>query len=149
LIVHIGTNNVVLTVTDADGNQDTCTAVVTIEDNVAPTAVCQNITVQLDASGNATITASQIDNGSSDTCTAVTLSAAGQTSFDCSDIGINNIVLTVTDADGNQDTCTAVVTVEDNVAPTAICQDITVQLDASGTATICHDHCISDRQRIK
>jgi hypothetical protein len=37
--------------------------VITVEDNVAPVAICQNITVQLDITGNATITASQVDNG--------------------------------------------------------------------------------------
>jgi hypothetical protein len=43
-------------VTDANGNTSTCDATVTVEDNVAPTAICQNITVQLDATGNVTIT---------------------------------------------------------------------------------------------
>jgi hypothetical protein len=47
---------VTLTVTDANGNTSTCDATVTVEDNIAPTAICQNITVQLDATGNVTIT---------------------------------------------------------------------------------------------
>ncbi|WP_220092316.1 hypothetical protein, partial [Aequorivita sp. CIP111184] len=65
---NIGTNNVVFTVTDNNGNVSTCTAVVTVEDTVAPTAVCQNITVQLDATGNVSITAADVDGGSSDAC---------------------------------------------------------------------------------
>jgi hypothetical protein len=64
---------VTLTVTDANGNTSTCDATVTIEDNIAPTAICQNITVQLDATGTVTITSAQIDNGSSDNCGPVTL----------------------------------------------------------------------------
>ena len=56
--------------------------------------------------------------------------------FTCSDVGPNPVILTVTDNNNNVSTCTATVTVEDNVAPTAVCQDITVQLDASGNGSI-------------
>lgn len=131
----VGTNSVSLTVTDTSGNRSTCTATVTVEDNIAPTAVCQDITIQLDSSGNASIIPSNIDNGSTDNCAIASLSL-DQTSFDCSNLGANTVTLTVTDTDGNTDTCTATVTVEDNIAPTAICQNITVQLDATGNATI-------------
>jgi hypothetical protein len=129
---------VTLTVTDANGNTSTCDATVTIEDNIAPTAICQNITVQLDATGNVTITSAQIDNGSSDNCGPVTLTIGGgaDQTFDCSSVGAQVVTLTVTDANGNTSTCDATVTIEDNIAPTAICQDITVQLDATGNVTI-------------
>ncbi len=132
---NVGANNVVLTVTDNNGNVSTCTAVVTVEDNIAPTAICQNITVQLDANGNATITTADVDGGSNDAC-GIASTSIDITTFDCSNVGANNVVLTVTDNNGNVSTCTAVVTVEDNVAPTAICQNITVQLDVNGNATI-------------
>jgi uncharacterized protein YrzB (UPF0473 family) len=134
----VGAQTVTLTVTDANGNTSTCDATVTIEDNIAPTAICQDITVQLDATGNVTITAAQIDNGSSDNCGAVTLTINGgaDQTFDCSSVGAQTVTLTVTDANGNTSTCDATVTVEDNVAPTALCQDITVQLDATGNVTI-------------
>ncbi|WP_219011089.1 HYR domain-containing protein [Aquimarina litoralis] len=131
----VGLNTVTLTVTDTNGNVDSCTARVTVEDNVQPTVVCQDITVQLDATGNATITAAQIDNGSSDACGIVSM-VLDTTSFDCSDVGLNTVTLTVIDVNGNSDSCTATVTVEDNVQPTVVCQDITIQLDATGNATI-------------
>ena len=38
----------------------------------------------------------------------------------------------VTDNNGNVSTCQTTVTVEDNVAPEALCQPATVQLDAVG-----------------
>ena len=41
--------------------------------------------------------------------------------------GVYNV--TVTDDSGNQSTCMADVTVEDNIPPVAICQDITVDLN--------------------
>ncbi|UNY98836.1 HYR domain-containing protein [Zhouia spongiae] len=127
---------VTLTVTDVNGNSNTGTATVTVEDTVDPTVVTQNITVPLDASGNATITPNQIDNGSSDNC-AVDTRTLDITSFDCSDIGTPvTVTLTVTDVNGNSNTGTATVTVEDTVDPTVVTQNITVQLDASGNATI-------------
>ncbi|MCZ4320341.1 hypothetical protein O4H26_15230, partial [Aequorivita viscosa] len=132
---HIGSNNVILTVTDVNGNTSTCTAIVTVEDNVAPTAVCQNITVQLDATGNVTIAAADLDGGSSDVCGIASLSVS-PSSFTCANVGPNNVTLSVTDLNGNTSTCTAIVTVEDNIAPTAVCQNITVQLDATGNASI-------------
>ncbi|WP_139002700.1 HYR domain-containing protein, partial [Hyunsoonleella aestuarii] len=64
----LGTTTVTYTVTDGVGLTGTCSFDVTVEDNVDPTAICQDITVQLDASGNASITAAQIDNGSNDAC---------------------------------------------------------------------------------
>ena len=135
---HLGANTVTLTVTDTSGNQDTCTATVTVEDNVPPVAVCQAVTIQLDANGQASITTGQINGESSDNCGIANLSL-NQTEFDCSHVGFTTVDLTVTDTSGNATVCTAVITVEDNVAPTAVCQDITVQLDASGNASITGD----------
>jgi hypothetical protein len=131
----LGTNTVTLTATDGSANTATCTATVTVIDSTSPTAVCQNITVSLDATGNVTIAATDINNGSSDNCTGLTYSASA-TTFSCADIGTNSVTLTVTDASGNTSTCVAVVTVQDVLAPTALCQDITVYLDGSGNATI-------------
>jgi PKD repeat protein len=132
---NVGANTVTLTVTDNNGNSSTCTATVTVEDNVDPVAVCQNITVQLDANGGASITASQVNNGSSDACGIASLSVSPNT-FTCANVGANTVTLTVTDNNGNSSTCTATVTVEDNVDPVAVCQNITVQLDANGDASI-------------
>ncbi len=128
--------DVTLTVTDVNGNSSTCIALVTVLDIIVPDAVCHNITVQLDANGDAIITAADVDNGSTDNCSASPVLTLSQTAFDCSHKGQNPVTLTVEDASGNSSSCTAIVIVEDNVAPTAICQDITVQLNASGTVTI-------------
>ncbi|MCB9273921.1 MAG: hypothetical protein H6564_07760 [Lewinellaceae bacterium] len=50
--------------TDVNGNSATCSASVTVQDNIAPTASCQNVTVQLNAGGSASVTATQVNNGS-------------------------------------------------------------------------------------
>jgi hypothetical protein len=132
---NVGANTVTLTVTDIHGNASTATAVVSIQDNVPPIAIAQAITVQLDATGKAVITAAQINNGSTDNCAIATYSL-DKTTFDCSNVGANTVTLTVTDTHGNASTATAVVTVQDNVPPVVIAQNITVQLDATGNAVI-------------
>ncbi|MGB1307874.1 MAG: HYR domain-containing protein [Oceanihabitans sp.] len=132
---NLGTNTVTLTVTDQGGLSNTETATVTVEDAIAPTAVTQNQTVQLDTDGNASITANDIDNGSSDNCTVAGMSL-DITSFTCANLGPNTVILTVTDQGGLNDTETATVTVEDAIAPTVVTQNQTVQLDANGNASI-------------
>ena len=119
---------VTLTVTDINNNASTCTATVIVVDPVAPIALCQDVTVQLDASGNGSTTASAVDNGSNDACGIANLSLS-TTDFGCDDVGGNTVTLIVTDNNDNISACTATVTVEDNVAPVALCQDVTVQLD--------------------
>ena len=122
------------TVTDASGNTATCSFTVTINDTEVPTAICQNITVTLDNTGSATVTPSQINNGSSDNCGPVTLSfgpnsyfcinqalvqselsVGGSICFTCADIGAHVIPLVVTDASGLTSTCNATITVGPSV----------------------------------
>src|SRR5206468_143065 len=132
---NVGTNLVTLTVTDNNGNSSTCTATVTVADPVTPVAVTQDRTVQLDSTGHGSITAAQINNGSTDACGIASLSL-DKTSFVVSNVGTNTVTLTVTDNNGNSSTCTATVTVVDAVPPVAVCQNATVQLDATGHGTI-------------
>lgn len=76
-----------------------------------PVATCKNITVNLDGSGQATITPAMINNGSQgEYCGSVTL-AASKTSFNCTNAGDNLVTLTVTDGAGTSATCQATVTV--------------------------------------
>ncbi|MCB0535865.1 MAG: hypothetical protein KDD14_26925, partial [Saprospiraceae bacterium] len=126
---NVGANTVTLTVTDNNSNTATCTATVTVEDNVAPVAVCQDLTVNV----GTTLSASQVDNGSNDACGIGNLSISPAV---FNTVGVTSTELTVTDNNGNTSTCTATITVEDMNGPTATCQNITVQLDASGNASI-------------
>ena len=130
----LGATTVTWTVTDGSGNTATSTQVVTVVDNIDPVAVAQDITVFLDANGQASITTADVDNGSSDNCT-FTL-GLDITSFDCTNLGANTVTLTATDGSSNDHSATATVTVVDNIDPVAVAQDITVFLDANGQASI-------------
>ena len=109
--------------TDGVGNTATCQYTITVTDMQAPNAICQNVTVNLNAAGNAGITAFLVNGGSNDNCTptnALTLSVS-QTAFTCANVGANNVTLIVTDAAGNKDSCVATVTVRDLIKPTFTC----------------------------
>ncbi|NAS14355.1 BspA family leucine-rich repeat surface protein [Poritiphilus flavus] len=133
---HLGTNTVTLTVTDPNGNKDSCTSSVTVEDKIAPTSSCKNITLQLDATGSAAITTSTIDNGSSDNSGSISSLILDKTSFSCSDIGQNTVTLTATDGSSNTNSCSATVTVEDNINPTAACKAATLRIGTNGVPVL-------------
>ena len=130
-----GSTVVTFSSTDIAGNVGSCTFTVTHQDNVPPVALCQNISLFLNAAGAAILSPSDIDGGSSDVCGSVTLTAS-MSGFSCSGIGANTVTLTVTDGASNTATCTSVVTVVDSTSPNAICQTTTVYLNAAGTATV-------------
>jgi gliding motility-associated-like protein len=104
---------VTLTVTDVNGNVNTASAVVTVQDTTLPTVITQPVTVQLNASGTASITAAQVNNGSSDNCSIASVVVSPST-FNCTNIGANTVTLTVTDVNGNVNTASAVVTISNN-----------------------------------
>ena len=132
---NVGSNQVTLTVIDADGNISTGTATVTVLDAILPTVLTQNQTIYLDANGAASITVPMIDNASFDNCSISTLTLDNM-NFDCSNVGANTVTLTATDANGNINTATATVTVLDAILPTVLTQNQTIYLDAAGQASI-------------
>ena len=132
----LGANTVTLTANDGHGNTATCTAVVTVSDATAPTALCQNVSVNLNAIGTVSVGAAQVNNASTDNCGSVNLVSVVPNTFTCVNLGQNTVTLTVNDGHGNTATCLAIVSVADNLAPSALCRDIVAQLDGSGNATI-------------
>ncbi|MFK8165458.1 MAG: hypothetical protein AB8H12_23630, partial [Lewinella sp.] len=136
----LGETMLSFSLTDLAGNEGICEYLVTVLDTVPPTAVCMDITVQLDENGEGSLasadnTSSLIDGGSTDNCGPLTFEES-MTEFTCENLGENTVTLTLTDPSDNVSTCDATVTVEDMVPPTAICMDITVQLDDEGNASI-------------
>ncbi|MBR9916011.1 MAG: T9SS type A sorting domain-containing protein [Algicola sp.] len=113
------------TATDACNNETSCVQVITIIDTTAPTAICQDITIQLGDNESVSITPSQIDNGSNDICGNVTL-AIDQSVFTCYMLGEHIVKLTVTDECNNASTCSAIVTLE---GPDEDCDTVADQCD--------------------
>lgn len=93
-----------ITCTDSDGPHTVAAGV----DNTDPTPVCNDITIQLDVTGNYTLTQANIDAigaGSSDNCTTpanLTLSVS-PSSFDCDDVILGQPNDYALDLDGQND----------------------------------------------
>lgn len=135
----VGTTTVTWNISDIHGNTNSTTQTVTVHDNQNPIVVTQPVTVYLDAIGTASITASDVNNGSSDNCGIQSLSVSPDT-FGCINVGNNTVTLTVNDIHGNSANNTAVVTVIDTVKPVVVCPaNITVSCltlpSNTGTAT--------------
>jgi gliding motility-associated-like protein len=132
---EVGANTVKLYVTDANNNVDSATATVTVSDTIKPTVATQAVTVYLDGNGAASITTTDVDNGTSDNCSVVSLSLS-KTSFTCADVGANTVQLIATDVNGNIDSTSTTITVSDTIRPSVVTQAVTVYLDGNGAASI-------------
>jgi hypothetical protein len=132
--------------TDTDGDTvgDACDKCKTVAGDVElngcpanqpPIAACQNVTVDADASCQAS---ASIDNGSHDPDASDTITLS-QSPAGPYGLGSNAVTLTVTDSKSATDSCSATVTVVDNTAPTISCpvSGGTVECNnGSGGATI-------------
>lgn len=115
-----GVHRIHYKVEDGCGNFSTCSFLLTVVDGKGPQAVCRNINIDLMAmngGGMAQITASMINLASTDNCTPAhkLLLSVSPNVFTCDDLGPNEVVLTVTDEQGNIDLCIAIVNVQDNM----------------------------------
>jgi gliding motility-associated-like protein len=135
-----GTTVVTWTFDDGNGNTTTQSQNVIINDVTNPVAVCNNLEVTLDLSGSATITAAEVDGGSTDNCGIASVTIDNDT-FTCANVGENTVILTVTDINGNTNTCEATVTVSSDGMAVAsndgpVCAGDDIQLsETSGIAT--------------
>jgi len=101
------------------------------------TANCQSLTIALDNSGSASITPDQVNNNSVASCDIDTITL-DISDFSCDDIGVNTVVLTVTDINGNISSCDATITIEDINEPeiTSCAQDRTETIPTGTLFTI-------------
>ena len=113
-----GDNLVTLTVVDKESNVSECTASVTVVDQVPPTVLCKDITVQFDNDAYYYLDYNEILADASDDC-GIDSFFVSQAEFDCDDIGINLVNLTAVDKYGNEGSCTARVTILGNTPPHA------------------------------
>jgi gliding motility-associated-like protein len=133
---NVGTNVVTLYVEDVGGNIDSATATVSVSDSIAPNPILQNLTIQLDSFGAASIVALDLDNGSWDSC-GIASYTIDSSNFSCLNVGTPvTVTLTLTDVNGNTSSDQTLVTIQDVIAPRVITRDLIVYLDSSGGATI-------------
>ncbi len=132
-----------LKVDDINNITDSLSAQVTVVNN-PPIAIAKpNHIVTLDATGNATITANQINNGSNDDCTNSPNLTLSKYNFNCSNIGNNVDTLFV--VDNNLDSSFAIfnVTVND-ILPIITVDDVVNIYSCNDTVTFSESDIISN-----
>ncbi|MAT55904.1 MAG: hypothetical protein CMN32_15635 [Saprospirales bacterium] len=126
-----GVHTVTFTVTDGSGNSTTTTVTITVTDLKLPTPYCNSgVAAELqDMMGNimTTVYAEQLNNASWDNCTDTsalsftirllgdTLPPAPSLTFDCSQRGMHQVEMWVTDQAGNSDYCITTIIIQDNM----------------------------------
>jgi hypothetical protein len=130
-----GPQVVQLSLSDALGNASGCSATITVADQLAPQALCNNVSLVFGPGLTAQTTLAALEAGSTDNC-GIDSIWASPLQFTCTQAGANAVVLSVRDSAGNVGTCIATVTVTEPVPPVAQCQPTTLQLDVNGQAQL-------------
>jgi hypothetical protein len=137
----VGTTKITWTVTgECSGLSSSCMQFVTIVDSQPPTIVCKKINVALnDDGGLVQIPDEFFYDGAFDNCTddeaVLNTITVERNVFSCLDMPSVLVQVCATDDAGNVGCCFTTVKVQDNFAPTAVCQDVTVALE-NGVAQI-------------
>jgi predicted outer membrane repeat protein len=98
-------------------------------------AKCKNISVNLSAAGSVSVPAASIDNGSTGCNPQLLINNQAGQIYTCANIGSNVATLKATDCNNLTSTCTATVTVVDNLAPTIACPNSQTYTTTQCTAT--------------
>ncbi|MBK6996390.1 MAG: T9SS type A sorting domain-containing protein [Lewinellaceae bacterium] len=110
---------VILSMTDVNGNSSTCLSLVSVKDATAPTAECEDVTVELGSNGMVTVYGAELASASTDNCSVWSYSPIAKV-YNSSNLGDNNLTITVKDWSGNAATCVSIVTVEPFMSPTPL-----------------------------
>lgn len=151
-VLPLGENTVTYTVYDVCGNSASCDFLVTVVDETAPVAVCQQFTtVGLTYDGFANVYAHSFDSGSYDDCALDYIEVKRMdhgapcelepgdgdvfkdyVTFCCADVGGDpvQVIMRVWDVAGNYNECMVQVEVQDKLAPVITCPpDMEVNCD--------------------
>ncbi|MFT4601256.1 MAG: hypothetical protein ACI857_001434 [Arenicella sp.] len=107
-----GPTPVILTVTDDNAGVNTCIAMVSVLDTLPPVMDCVGaMTIVLNSTGDTTLLATDLDNGTADICGLDTLYLSTY-DFTCAEDGLNQVTLYAEDDYGNIDSCTVDITID-------------------------------------
>jgi uncharacterized protein YrzB (UPF0473 family) len=142
-----GTYTITYIATDECSNSSQVSLQLTVEDDVNPQMVCDTYTtVSLDNTGFVTAQASVFDDGSTDNCCILTMTArrlndncnlpsqldfSPEITFCCADVGTNQMIeFRIDDCNGNSNSCMVEVEVQDINVPTITCPaNITIECE--------------------
>ncbi len=129
---------VTITSVDVNGNSATAQTQVYVSDSIAPhfIPITGTVNITLDASGIANIGLSDLILGNAFDACVIVDTTISPSQFTCADAGVNPVSLKLVDANGNADSANYIVQVFDNIAPTVIPKNITINLDSNGQASI-------------
>ncbi|MFT6359522.1 MAG: hypothetical protein ACJAYJ_003754 [Saprospiraceae bacterium] len=144
----LGTYTITYIATDECSNSSQVSLQLTVEDDVNPQMICDTYTtVSLDNTGFVTAQASVFDDGSTDNCCILTMTARrlnnncnipnqldfnSEITFCCADVGTNQMIeFRIDDCSGNFNSCMVEVEVQDPNQPTITCpSNITIECEA-------------------
>ncbi len=102
---------------------------------IEPVALCRDTTLYLDANGDGEIYPGMISQLILNDC-AIDTVYLSKYNFDCSDVGVNQVTLTLGNSESILTECTSTVTVWDTISPFINCHDTTIQLDENAQHTL-------------
>ena len=129
---HGTSQNITIYAADISGNIDSCIFVITLQDTIKPTIICPGNTVEI-VDNNCSVTvpnysATSVTDNCASTISVSQLPLAG--TIITTD---TTIVLTANDGNGNTDTCSFILFVNDTVSPVVICPNDTIINNDAGT----------------
>ncbi len=113
-----GIHNIQFTAYDNCGNSSICNQIIEVRDGLSPNLICTNgLAIEMSANGSVTVDPLSLVASVSDNCTATNqlTFVLSPNTFTCDDVGFQNVILSVTDLEGNETVCNTTIEVQDNM----------------------------------